>query len=121
MPRSLERHSQSVVTGGQDPPLSQRAAATQAMNSPPMQSLSRWQGPPTITLQVLSPPSQPTSKPAIGQHDGPVQDSLSAPQGAVDVTTGANHEKCSTCVLRTPFALVAPVTGAQTSSSADAP
>lgn len=91
------------------------------MNSPPAQSLSRWQGPPTITLQVKSPPSQPTSKPGIGQHDGPTQDSLSAPHGCALVTTGANQEKCSTCVLRTPFALVAPVTGAHTSSSAEAP
>ena len=117
-----EQHAvASLVEQMPAPVFPQHVKPTHAMNSPPAQSLSRWQGPPTITLQVLSPPSQPTSKPAIGQHEGPMQASLSFPQVDVDVTTGANHEKCSTCVLRTPFAIVAPVTAAQTSSSADAP
>jgi hypothetical protein len=50
-------------------------------------------------LQVLSPPSQPTSKPAIGQHDGPMHDSLSLPH--VDVESATDPSCCGVRRRRT--------------------
>ena len=65
MPRSLERHSQSVVTGGQDPPLSQRAAATQAMNSPCLDATARAKTPCYCGVMKFAKTNSATAMPAV--------------------------------------------------------